>query len=206
MFRFTLSAIAVMALAHADLITDPVGDFLSTYTGPQNGDMDVVTAQVFFDGTNFTFTSTQNGAVGTTAGAVYVWGVDRGSNIAPFGAFAPGVLFDAAVILVPGGTSFVDDLITSVITPIGAATVDGDSIEDTVSASLLPSLGFSPESYLVDLWPRDGLDTSAAGLVQISDFAPNTSDAAVTTPEPATGMLFLAALGVGIVVRRRVSH
>jgi hypothetical protein len=209
MSRFSLAAVALAAIgilassAHGALITDPVGDFLATYTGPQGGDLDVVSAQVFYNGTTFTFTSTQNGAVGTTAGGLYVWGIDRGANLAPFGAFAPGVLFDAVVVLVPGGQSFVDDILSSVITPIAAATVSGNSISDVVAASLLPSSGFTAQNYLVDLWPRNGLASGAAGLVQIADFAPNANDAAVTvTPEPATGLLFGSAIALLALVRR----
>jgi len=201
MFRFSLSALAFAAactLAQGALITDPVGDFLATYTGPQNGDLNVLSAEAFYDGTNFTFTSTQNGAVGTTPGALYVWGIDTGANIAPFGAFAPGILFDTVVILVPGGQSFVDDLLTSTITDISAATVSGDTISDVVSAGLLPSSGFSPESYLVNIWPRDGLAQGAAGLPQIAEFNPNTTDAAVTTPEPLSGMLCAGAIALAL--------
>ena len=40
-----LAALALApGLAQATTVTDPVGDFLPTYTGPLNGDMDVIAA------------------------------------------------------------------------------------------------------------------------------------------------------------------
>lgn len=211
MSRFSLSAATLAAfctvvpLAHAALITDPVGDFLATYTGPKNGDMDVISAQVFYDGTNFTFFNSQNGAVGTTPGGVYVWGVNRGTNLAPFGAFAPGVLFDAVVVLESNGTGLVIDItgaVPTVALPAANVIINGNTIEGIVSASLLKSLGFSPENFGVNVWSRDGLASGAAGLAQIADFAPNNSDAAVTTPEPATGLLLGSVMGLAAFLRR----
>ncbi len=68
------SLIAAATATQAQSITDPVGDFLPCYTGPQNGDVDVASA---FAGYNpatdtFSFSGTFAGAIGTTAGAFYV--------------------------------------------------------------------------------------------------------------------------------------
>jgi len=212
MFRFSLSAVALAAvctIAHGALITDPVGDFLATYTGPQNADLDIVTAQVFYNGTNFTFTSTQNGAVGTTPG-IYVWGIDTGTNATPFAAFGEGgVLFDTVVILEPGtpGGSFALNLVPGGAMPIALPdpTVNGDTLSDIVPGSDLGPHGFLPQNYLVNLWTRDSLSGSgAAGFAQIADFAPNNSDATVTvTPEPATGLLLVSAIALGALRFRR---
>ena len=200
-----LSALFLSAAqSKAAVITDPAGDFIPSYTGPQNGDVDVVSAQVFFDGSSFTFTATMAGAIGTTAGANYVWGIDRGAGTAGFPTIAPGVLFDSVFLINPAGGSMVRDNIAGVSTPITNISFSGDTITGTVPLSLLPSEGFAPADYLVDLWPRSG----STGLNVIADFAPNNSDAGVTsTPEPAgLGLLGGAVLiGFGFVRRRHIT-
>jgi len=192
----------------AAAITDPVNDFLPTLAGPHNGDLDVLSAEVFFDGTNFTFRSTENGAIGTTAGSVFLWGIDRGLHNPFFGAFRPGVLFDIVVVLRPDLTGTVIDFAPNPVAPVnllpGSVTVSGNTIQGIVPVSLLASKGLLPADYQVNFWPRTGLNP--ADNSQVSDFAPDNSDVAVTvTPEPST-MLFL---GSGLVVlallRRRTT-
>jgi hypothetical protein len=200
-----LALCATSATLGAAAIADPAGDFLSTFTtGPRNGDLDVLSAEVFFDGTNFTFTSTENGPVGETDGSFFVWGIDRGLHQAFFGAFRPGVLFDVVVVLQPDHTGLVVDF-----SPVGAAppvslapgsvTVNGNTITGIVPASFLPTRGLQPADYQVNFWPRVGLDPS--NNAQISDFAPENSDVGVTlNPEPSTalflggGMLLIGLL------------
>jgi hypothetical protein len=207
--KFVIPAILAAALsASGGEITTNSG-FLGTYTGPQNQDLNVETAQAFFDGTNFTFTSTLGAAVGTTSGVDYIWGVDRGllSNEALFGAFAPGVLFDAVVILSDSGgvgSGFVDDIANgSVITPLapGAVTISGDTITGVVPGSLLTSTALNGAQYEVNLWPSLGIPGPNS---DIAEFAPSVNaDALVTTPEPATlGLLALGLIG-GAALRRR---
>lgn len=207
MSRFSLSAatLAVFCMlaqgARGALITGP-GSFLPSYTGPQTPDLEVSTAQVFYDLSTsvFTFTATLDAAPVT--GDIYVWGINTGSNADPFGAFAPNVLFDSVLILEPGSTSFVDsDIITAspVVTDLatGQVTTGGATITATVAASLLPSDGFTPQNYGVDLWPRNSLSD---GTAQIAQFAPANAigDASVTvTPEPASGLLLACALVFG---------
>jgi hypothetical protein len=187
----------------AALITDPPGDFLAGYTGPTNGDLDVLQAEVFFDGSSYLFTSTSNASIGTTPGGVFVWGINRGAGFATFPVIAPGVTFDAVVIIVPGGNSFAMTLDTSLTTPIPAADVNisGAFLAARVPLSALPSLGAAPDAYTVNLWPRSQLL-----LIDevISDFAPDNSNAAVTStviPEPLTmatlggALALLAAFG-----------
>lgn len=193
----TITAAALFAfpaLLPADLIIDPPGDFLPSYTGPQNGDLDVLQAEVFFDGSSFLFTSTSNAAIGTTPGGVFVWGIDRGAGFATFPDVAPGVTFDSVVIIVPGGNSFAQALDTMAITPISAAdvSISGAFVSARVPVSALPSLGAAPEAYTVNLWPRSELL-----LIDpvIADFAPDNSNAAVSLiPEPGTSMLLAGAL------------
>ena len=179
----------------------PSSGFLPSYVGPQNGDLDVASGEAFLKDSNFEFDATFSADIGTTPGVFYVWGVDRGSNAAPFGTFRPGVLFDAVVVSAPSlDLNFVDDLVTSAITPLPLAdvVVSGNALSLTVPVTLLPSLGFLPNEYLVNLWPRLGLDPT--DNTQIAEFAPSDSDVLVTdTPEPAT----LALVGAGLVVLRK---
>ncbi len=93
--RLTLAALGLAlaaAPAVATPITDPAGDFLSSFAGPHNGDLDVLSAEALFDGVNFTFRSTENGPIGTTAEGLFVWGIDRGLHNQFFVSFRPGVL------------------------------------------------------------------------------------------------------------------
>lgn len=159
-------------------ITDPRGDFLASFAGPMNPDLDVIRAEVTFDGTDFVFESTSAGAIGTTPNALFVWGVDRGQGIARFGDLATGVHFDLVVVVQPGGTSTVRDL-----TPGGGAqnlpaanvSSSGNELRVTVPASMLPSKGFSQERFTANLWPRTGVGQNS----QISDFAPDNRNVPV---------------------------
>lgn len=205
MTRYLLPAFVAMflpaaAFAEPLAFSDPANDYLSTYTGPQNGDLDVLTFDATFDGTTFTFSQTSNGTVGTTPGGIFVWGVNRGGNTAGFGAFRPGVLFDSVVIADPGGNSAV--VVSGVRAPLtpSATTVSGNMISVAFAASLLPSNGFAPGAYQVNLWPRNGLGNNA----QISDFAPDNSDVTVrTVPEPASLALMLVGLMAAGACRRK---
>lgn len=198
----------VSAPLFAAPITDVANDFLPTFAGPHNGDLDVLSAEVFFDGTNFTFRSTQNGAIGTTEGSVFLWGIDRGLHNPFFGDFRPGVLFDIVVVLRPDLTGTVIDFapnpVPSVDLKPGSVTVNGSTIQAVVPASLLASKGLLPADYKANFWPRTGLNP--ADNSQVSDFAPDNSDIGVTvTPEPSA-LLFL---GGGLIVlgllRRRIA-
>lgn len=190
-------------------ISDAAGDFLSTYTGPQGGDLDVIRAGVNFTGSQFQFRATLNAPVGTTAGAFYVFGVNRGQGTARLAGGTPSlgadILFDSVVILRPNGTGQVNELVTpTAVTQLPASTVviNGNTISADISAALLPSRGFSQDQFTWNLWPRvappQGVTASNA---LISDFAPDRGNAIVTsTPAPAT--VFLLAFGAaGFAVR-----
>lgn len=209
--KLILLAVAFVLLsapASADPIIDPVGDFLSTYTGPRGGDLDVVSSQVIFTGTDFIFSATMNGAIGTTPGAFYVWGVDRGrgASTASFARLGlPNIVFDAVVVVDLGLGSNVNRLLEGInqTLPAGNVTFSGNTIEARVPLSFLPSLGLAFDQYEWNLWPRCcGRPLSDS---QISDFAPNTTNARITSvPEPTTILLLGAGLaGVAAKVRRR---
>jgi hypothetical protein len=204
---FASFAFAAMFLCAAPAGATPLGPssgFLPTYSGPQNGDLDIVSGEAFLRGSNFEFDATFSAPIDTTAGVFYVWGIDRGLNLALFGANRPGVLFDAVVISAPSlNTSFVLDLISNQLTPLTGSqvSVSGDTLQLFVPGSLLPTEGFTANDYLVNLWTRDGLNPT--DFTQIAEFAPSNSDVGVTVPEPVTLSLFGAGLAGAVAIRRR---
>ena len=212
------SAFALLASATAAqaAVTDPVDDLLGTYTGPANADLDIVSADVAFDGTSFFLSTTMDGTVGTTAGSLFVWGVDRGSG-APrltFGSpsVGAGILFDAVIVMFPDGT-----LRVVTIPLVGAPTInqfaggtaiDGNALSATVDAALLGSMGFAPEDYTFSLWSRARVNPALDGTnAEIADFlASSGSMRARAVPEPATWLMMLLGFGVsGAMIRRRRS-
>ena len=79
---FALALFCVPQSLTGAVIIDPAGDFIDVYTGPENGDLDVLRAEVILDpaaGT-FRFTSTSAGNIGTTDTAIFVWGINRGAG------------------------------------------------------------------------------------------------------------------------------
>ena len=157
--------------ARTSLVQDPAGDFVAGYAAAPAGDVDVRTFEAVYDGTNFVLTTTLAGPVGTTPGAFYVFGFNRGIGTARFPAIAPGVLFDVAVAARPDGTASIG----TTALPAGSVAISGNELRVTVPASLLPPQGFSPAQYTVNLWPRVGSGNNN----QISDFAPDNSNAPV---------------------------
>jgi hypothetical protein len=193
-------------------VVDPVGDFLPSFVGPQNGDLDVTLVDARITGPGeVRLTGTHAGAIGTTPGAAYVWGIDRGQGTAVFTTLDPpvgaGVTFDAVAVLVPGGSSFVLDLLGGgpVFLDPGAVSVSGTSISVTLTEALLPSAGFAFAGYGYNLWPRFAPgDVDPLDNTQISDFAPDASTFKAVVPLPAVLGLQLAGLAVlGVVAQRR---
>ncbi|MFO0851911.1 MAG: hypothetical protein U0871_25595 [Gemmataceae bacterium] len=183
--------------ARAVFVTDAANDFVPTFLGPHNGDLDVIGAEVVYDGTNFTFHAVLNGAVGTTPGGFYVWGVNRGAGGQGFPVIAPGVRFDRVVIFRPDGTSNV---------PGATVLVRGNEITGIVPATApaLASTGFAPGQYTWNLWPRSpAIPGNPDG--NLSDFAPDNSNALVTTTPAPPGLVLglLAGLSVGAYSRIR---
>ena len=207
--RTVALALTPAAPATAGFITDPAGDYIPTYTGPENGDMDVVAGAGVFTGTHFVFTGTFAGPVGTTADAFYVFGIDRGAGTANFAGAgsAANVPFDSALLVRPnagsGGPSGLFDRTTNTFTalPAGGVTVAGASLSATLPAAFAPSKGFALDTYAFNLWPnRNG----AAGVSGISDFAPDNSNAPVSAvPAPPAAVLLAAGAAVLGAVRRR---
>jgi hypothetical protein len=192
--------------ASADLVTGLPDQFLSSFTGPHNGDLDILSANVTLNGSDFDFTATLDGTVGTTTGAVYVFGLDRGDGSAKFSNIGEsGVIFDSVFVIANTGGGTVKDLINKTSTPISDVTISGATISGVVPVSDFPTEGFSPNNYTFNLWPEAGPPNP--GNTEISDFAPNNSMSPVSvTPEPASMSLFM--FGVTVVaavalIRRR---
>ena len=78
----------------AATVTDAAGDLLATYTGPAGGDLDILSANAYFDGTNYRLSATLNGAVGTTANSLYVFGINRGAGTERLTLGVPAVVID----------------------------------------------------------------------------------------------------------------
>jgi hypothetical protein len=195
------------AAASAATVTDPANDFLPTFSGPHNGDLDVLSANVTLNGSDFDFTATLNGPIGETPGAVYVFGLDRGKGTPKFANIGnPDVIFDSTFVIKNTGGGVVNDLISKTKTSITDITFSGATLNAVVPLSDLPSEGFSPNQYTFNLWPEAGAANS--GNTEISDFAPNNSMARVsvsTAPEPGTMALFslAGAAAIGLLRRRK---
>jgi hypothetical protein len=205
-------ALLTSATAAPAAIADPPGDFLGTYSGPLNGDVDILSADVAFDGTSYFLSSTENGAIGTTTGSLFVWGIDRGSGTARLTLGSPsvgaGILFDAVVVMFPDGTLRV------VTFPLmGAPTINqiaggtgvlGDTLSATVPLALLGSMGFEPENYTFSLWSRVRVNPAMDGTnAEVADFLESSGSLqARAVPEPATWMTMLLGFGLaGGIVR-----
>ncbi|HTO05531.1 MAG TPA: hypothetical protein VMR86_00600 [Myxococcota bacterium] len=192
--------------ARAATVTDPTGDFLSSYSGPQGADLDVVSTNATLHGSDLVLNATLAGPIGTTPGAFYVWGVDRGAgaSTASFASLSlPNIVFDSVVIVQPDGSGQVVLLggASPVMTPLasGSVLISGNSFAATVPLSMLPSNGLSAQSYTQNLWPRYLGVTSDD---QISDFAPDATMAPVTAPEPVA-LALVGLSGLCLLARAR---
>lgn len=198
-YRVVLAICLALAAAPASAVTisDPTGDFLASFVGPHNADLDVTNFSVVFDGTNFLIGGTLAGNILAADTPLYVIGINTGTGIiAPFaGIGEPNVVFNQ-VVLITGATG------TGALgaTPL-TTSITGNAFSVVVPASLLPSTGFQPQQYGFNLWPRLGLGNNN----QISDFAPQNAMLSISpVPEPATwAMLLLGFAGMGAVMRRR---
>jgi PEP-CTERM motif len=205
------ACLATAGTGHAIGVTDATGDWAASYsaTGPRAGDLDVIGAFVTYnpDTGGFVFSGTMDDDIGTTAGAVYVFGVNRGAGTARFGAAAPGVTFDAVVVVNPAGSSSINlfDGNPAQTLPTGAFQSFGSTVIGTVAGSLLPSTGFAPTAYTWNLWPRA---PGISGVAGIPDFAPDNSMVGATNltpvPEPGTWALLAGGLALlGLRARRQ---
>jgi hypothetical protein len=190
---------AGIASAHASAapLIDAPGDFLPSYVGPKDADLDVRFADAVIDpkaGT-ITFSGTVAGPIDKTSGKLYVFGVDRGRGEVgrdlvfrgPIGGepkIGSGVRWDIAIGLTATGQAVLFDALNPGIVPLPdvVVTVTGNQISATLPLALLPSQGFKLREYAFNFWPRS--EVSLANSV-LSDFAPDNDDAPVSSSASA---------------------
>ena len=197
---FCVAALGLAGVAQATSIPDPTGDFLPSYTGPHQADLDVTSLSVSFNSmtNSFLIQSTMAGTINSGLPGFYVIGVNTGTGvIAPFGSIGAGnVRFNQAISVQKDGAAKVG---ATSLAP-GSVTIGGNALSLIVPLSLLPSTGWDAEHYAFNIWPRSG---TVGGLATISDFAPDNSDLSAA-PEPAAWAMMVSGFGLtGMTLRRR---
>jgi hypothetical protein len=189
-----LAAVLAGSPALADTVTSTTG-FLPTYTGPKNGDVEIASASATISGGNLVLSATADAPIGTTPGAVYVWGINT------VGASAPAPFATEGF----GNVLFNNDVVAS----MGAkgVTVSGDTITDVIAISSLKDVALNPLQFGISLWPVVG-----SGFSAFSEFVPGngtfTPSLASAVPEPASWILMIVgfgAVGAGMRLARRKS-
>ncbi|HEX8419404.1 MAG TPA: PEPxxWA-CTERM sorting domain-containing protein [Sphingomonas sp.] len=197
-----LTALATPSVAGAATVFDAAGDFLPSYTGSKDADMDVLSFSVSYDAISqlFTVGATLAGAIDPAKAGFYVIGVDlNGAGNAPFATLgAPNVRFNRVIQIQKSGTGTIGG---GAIRP-GDITISGSSFSFKLAASALNSgalsAPFAPVAYGWNLWPRNNSG--------ITDFAPNNALITGAVPEPASWAMMILGMGaIGSVLRRRGS-
>lgn len=191
-------ALILAGTAQARTIIDPTNDFIASYTGPLQSDLDVTSLAVSYNqaASLFTIQSTMAGAINPLLGGFYAIGVNTGTGAGPFGPIgAPNVLFNRVIAVQKAGTA----TIGGVPLAAGSVTIGGNALSVVVPLALLPSTGFAPNHYAFNIWPRSG----PGGFEVISDFAPDNATLAAV-PEPASWAMMVGGLGLlGGALRRQ---
>jgi hypothetical protein len=206
-------AAALLGAGSAAAATDPLGDFLGTFTGTQSAKLDLVSADARFTGTHFNLSLKTAGAIGGLPGSLYVIGINRGAgtprlNLLSDPDLDASVKWDSVAVMLPDGTLRVVTFPAAgapTITPIfGGAVVNGDTISASVPFALLPTRGFAATSYTFQAWSRLRVNPAADGTNnEIADFGPRLFAA---VPEPASWAMMIAGFGLaGWSARRRRS-
>lgn len=206
------AATAALPAIPAHAVADPAGDFLGTYAGPQNGDLDIIDVGAVFDGSGYALTATLGGAPFTTSNSLLAWGINRGGGTARFQvmgappAVGPTVLFDSLLVLFGDGTGRTVVFNPSgppTITPVPGGLISGNTITGYAPLGLLTSTGFAPADYTFTLWTRRRINPAIdTDNTEIADFGPTITAHAV--PEPTTWALLICGFGaVGGAMRQK---
>jgi len=187
--------------AGALTVTDPALDFIPTFGGDHNGDVDILSASLSLSGNNLLFSATLNGTIGT-AGNTYVLGINRGLSTRNFSAVSSslaGVTFDSTLTVTgAGGLGGTDSVANVGIT--APFQISGNNITAVIPLTTLPIVpgGFaSADQFLWNFWTRGSRQgVAVAGNAGFADFAPDSSDARLVTPLPAALPLFASGAGV----------
>lgn len=203
----TYLALAVLCLvstpASAMTVVDPVGDFLQSYDGPKNPDLDVTSFSVNFDTVtnNFLLNAVFAGAITPANPGFYVVGVNTGTPTLNFASLGlPGVTFNKVILFQKDGSATIGGATLASLG--GSMTISGDHFDALVPLSaLLPATGADPQHFGFNIWPRGG--TPAQLKQPISDFAPGNAVLA-SVPEASTWATMILGLGfVGAFLRGR---
>lgn len=190
--------------AHATDIPDATNDFLPTYLGPHDADLDVTSFGVLYDPIAAVFRpdATFAGVIDATKAGFYVIGANTGTGPNNFAAIgAGGVRFNQAIVIQKDGTA----AISGVALAGNPVTIAGNSLTVLVPLSRLPTTGFQADNYGFNIWPRTAV-AGITGNAAISDFAPNNATIA-PAPEPATWAMMMLGFGLmGGVLRYRKSQ
>ena len=187
-----LCAAGFIGQAQALPFLDASQDFLPSYNGPRDADLDVLQADVVIDAQaqTITFSATLRGNIDTRSPKLYVFGIDRGAGAAggnlvfrgPLGGepkIGKGVMWDSAIALTATGQALFFDVLNPGLVPLPnvAVTITGSQITATAPLALFASQGFKLKEYTYNVWPRSEL--SLANTV-LSDFAPDEGNAPVS--------------------------
>lgn len=188
----TLLAAGFVSHAQASPFVDASDDFLPTYTGAKDADLDVIQADVVIDpqAQTITFSGTVKGDIDTKSQKLYAFGVDRGRGSVgrdlvfqgPLGGepkIGSGVRFDAVALLTAGGQALFFDALNPGFVPLPAVpvTISGNQITATLPLKLFASQGFKFKEYTYNLWPRS--EASLSNTL-VPDFAPDNGNAPVS--------------------------
>ena len=197
-----VAALVTPAVASATTAIDAAGDFLPSYLGTKDADLDVLSFSVGYDAASelFTVGATLAGAINPATPGFYVIGVDiNGAGNAPFGGLgAPNVKFNRVILIQKNGTGSIG----GVAIPTGDITVSGSSFSFQLAVAALNPGGlaapFAPVDYGWNLWPRN-----ASG---ITDFAPDNALINGAVPEPTGWAMMILGMGaIGGLMRLRGS-
>jgi PEP-CTERM motif len=204
-FSFAFAAIALAAAAgptFAVTITDPINDYLPSYAGLIESDLDLTSFTVSYNAVTqvFTLGGTVSAVINPANKGQYFIGVNTGAGaFAPFASIGqPLVAVDQAVIINQDGTGSLNGMPLA----LSDISISGNSFSANVALILLPTTGATADHYQFSLWSRA---SAILGNLGIADFAPENALLSIApVPEAGTWGMAIVGLGaVGVGLRRR---